>query len=148
MALQYPVGMLADRIDRRLVLLLCAMVGFVGIATLPPLIATTSWTGGRPILLYLSLFIWGGTLTGMYTVGLTLLGQRFQGSALISANAGFVMLYEIGALGGPPLSGYAMDLWNPHGLVVAMSIVCLSYAALILYRHGPNLLPKPASGQD
>ena len=147
MTLQYPVGMLADRIDRRLVLLMCALVGFVGIATLPPLIGTTSWTGGQPILLYLSLFVWGGTLTGMYTVGLTLLGQRFQGSALISANAGFVVLYEIGALGGPPLSGYAMDLWNPHGLVIAMGCVCLGYAGLILYRHGPDYLAKGVTGQ-
>lgn len=83
----------------------------------------------------------------MYTVGLTLLGQRFQGSALISANAGFVVLYEIGALGGPPLSGYAMDLWNPHGLVIAMGCVCLGYAGLILYRHGPDFLAKGVTGQ-
>lgn len=136
MLLQYPIGMLADRFDRRLVLFVCAIVGFFGIVTLPALVAAKDLTGGQPLLLYLSLFIWGGTLTGLYTVGLTLLGQRFQGSALISANAAYIVLYEIGALAGPPISGSAMDLWDPHGLVVAMSLICLGYIAVIAYRHG------------
>ncbi len=139
MLLQYPIGMLADRFDRHLVLFGCALVGFFGVVTLPALIATAELTGGHPVFLYLSLFFWGGTLTGLYTVGLTLLGQRFQGSALISANAAYIILYEIGALTGPPLSGISMDIWNPHGLVVGMSVICLAYVGLVLYRHGNSL---------
>lgn len=144
MLLQYPIGMLADRFDRKLILLLCAVVGFFGIASLPWLVNSSGLTGGSPILLYLSLFIWGGTLTGLYTVGLTLLGQRFQGSALISANAAYIVLYEIGALAAPPLSGSAMDLWDPHGLVVAMSAICLGYIGLFMYRNGGTLNFRPS----
>ncbi len=144
MILQYPIGMLADRIDRRMVMLLCAAVGFLGIITLPILIGTTEWTAGHPVFLYVSLFIWGGTLTGLYTVGLTLLGQRFTGEMLISANAAYVVLYEIGALAAPPLSGAAMDVWDPHGMVVVMGVICISYVGLILYRHGSTLKIIPA----
>ena len=88
-----------------------------------------------PVVLWPSLFVWGGVVAGLYTVGLTLLGERFRGPDLVGANAAFVMLYGPGALVGPPLSGSAMDIWNPHGFAAALTVICLAYLVLAALRQ-------------
>jgi MFS family permease len=130
---QIPIGALADRMDRRLVLLICAGFGFAGTALLPLV--------SQSIYLFIpSLFVFGGVVVGMYTVGLTLLGERFRGADLASANATFVMLYSVGALAGPPLAGLSMDVWDPHGLAVFMAGLIGVYLILVGWRYST---PKP-----
>jgi hypothetical protein len=74
------------------------------------------------------LFAWGGSLGGFYTLSLTLLGRRFQGAALPGANATFVVVYEIGGMMGPVLTGFTLDAWNPHG---ALIVLALAYSLFI-----------------
>lgn len=125
---QIPIGMWSDRTDRRLVLLFCATVGLAGTLAIP-FVVHSVW------LFAPTLFFFGGVVVGMYTVGLTLLGERFKGANLASANAAFVMMFSLGALIGPPLAGGAMDLWDPHGLIVAMSGLCALYVAVAGWRY-------------
>jgi MFS family permease len=118
---QYPMGMLTDRMNRRNLLALCAASGVVGAAITPFVVSV-------PVLMYLVLLLWGGLILGVYSVGLTLLGERFKGPELASANAGFVMSYCIGLLAGPTVEGVALDLWNPNGLLVALAVISAGYA--------------------
>tara|TARA_R110002110_G_scaffold68731_8_gene185861 strand:- start:16925 stop:18142 length:1218 start_codon:yes stop_codon:yes gene_type:complete len=136
---QIPIGMWADRADRRLVLLVCALTGLVGILAIP-------FVTHSLVLFAPTLFIFGGVVVGLYTVGLTLLGERFKGADLASANAAFVMMYSIGALVGPPLSGAAMDLWDPHGLILSMAGLCGLYVLVAGWRYltAPRTV-RPAS---
>jgi len=124
---QYPLGLLADRMDRRVLLALCASTGVIGSALLPLVIAT-------PPLAYFLLFLWGGLILGVYSLGLTLLGQRFKGPELATANAGFVIAYSLGMLLGPAAEGVALDAWNPHGLLVALGTICAIYVGFLLFR--------------
>ena len=135
---QVPIGLWADRTDRRFVLLVCATVGLLGVLAIP-FVAHSIW------LFAPTLFLFGGVVVGLYTVGLTLLGERFRGADLASANAAFVMMYSIGALIGPPLAGGAMDLWDPHGLIIAMSGLCGLYVAVAGWRYftAPRQAPSP-----
>ena len=111
--LQVPIGWLADRIGRRIMLLFCATIGFIGPVVLPFVLMNTTQ-------LYVTLFIWGGTVWGVYGLAITLLGERFRPSELTQASALFVMIYSAGSLAGPPIGGGAMDLWDPHGLPVVV----------------------------
>jgi MFS family permease len=120
--------MWSDRTDRRLVLLFCASIGLLGTLALP-FVMHSVWFFAP------SLFFFGGVVVGMYTVGLTLLGERFKGANLAAANAAFVMMFSLGALVGPPMAGVAMDLWNPHGLIVAMSGLCGLYVLVAGWRY-------------
>jgi hypothetical protein len=72
---------------------------------------------------------------GLYSVGLAHLGSRFRGSDLAAANAAFAFLYGSGALGGPGIGGPALDLWNPHGFVLAMGLISTVYVALASWRY-------------
>jgi MFS family permease len=125
---QYPLGVLADRMDRANLLILCALSGVIGAALTPLVIAV-------PILLYTLLFFWGGIMLGIYTIGLTLLGERFKGAALANANAAYVMLYAGGLLAGPLVEGVALDAWNPHGLMLVLGLVSLFYVGFLALRR-------------
>jgi MFS family permease len=121
----YPLGALADRYDRRTLLIFCALSGVAG-AVLAPFAVHI------PPLFYLLLLLWGGLILGVYALGLTILGERFQGATLASANAGFVMMYCVGLLVGPAAEGAALDAWNPHGLMVVLGAICAAYVFWLL----------------
>ncbi len=117
LGLQIPLGWIADRVDRRLVLMVCAAAGVAGPLALPLAI-------GAGWVLWPLLFVWGGTVVGLYTIGLTLLGQRFGAGEIAAANAAFVTIYEIGGILGPPVAGGAMSALGPEGLVLTLALAC------------------------
>ena len=126
---QYPLGVLTDRMNRRHLLALCAGTGIVGSIIMPFVVA-------MPLLMYFLLFVWGGWVLGIYS-GLTLLGERFRGADLASANAGFIMSYCMGLLAGPAIEGAALDAWNPNGLLVVLGAISAAYVGyLMLARPG------------
>lgn len=127
-ALQIPLGWLADRMDRRRLLGICALCG----AILPLLILPAL---GIPWLVWLLLFLLGGVALGYYTIGLAQLGTRFAPGELAIANAAFMVLYETGTTGGPVVAGTAMELWQPHGFLAALAAFAAGLAVLVLLRR-------------
>jgi MFS family permease len=124
---QIPIGWLSDHLDRRVVLLMCALVGVAGCLAMP--FALYDFRIFATVL-----FIWGGFTGGLYTVGLAHLGSRFKGTELVSANAAFVMLYSVGLVAGPPLVGLSMDWFGTHGFAFALATMLAAYAALVTHR--------------
>ena len=113
-ALQVPIGLLADRYGRKALLGICAATSCIG-----PLLLQRSL--GTPLLLWPLLFVWGGTLYAFYSQGVALLGEEFAVENLPSANTLFVMVYCLGGVIGPSAGGMAMDLWPSRGLPVLLS---------------------------
>ena len=122
-----PIGMLADTVNRRLILLMCALSGLASAVMLPFIIT-------MPAIFFPMLFIFGGMVSGLYTVGLTLVGQHFRGKNITSANALFLVLYSLGSLLGPVVGGISMDIWDPHGLAVSMMVFSGVYAFFLGWR--------------
>lgn len=124
---QVPIGLLSDRLDRRRLLLVLAVVGLLGAAAIPPAAA-------NPLALYAVLFVWGGVTGALYTVGLAHLGARFTGADLASANAAFVLLYNVGLVVGPPAAGGGMDALPPHGFPLSLAAFFAVYVAILSWR--------------
>lgn len=116
LALQLPLGWLADRFDRGRVLMGCALAALGIVLALPLAI-------GTPAAVWPLLFVLGGLSAGFYTLSLTLIGQRFDAADLAGANVAIIMAYTAGMVAGPVLGGVAMGLWNPHGLMVVLALV-------------------------
>jgi MFS family permease len=124
---QIPVGLLADRIDRRLLLFGCAVIGTVGMLL--------AWVvADSPAALIAVLFIWGGATAGIYTVGLAHLASRFSAADLVGANAAFVFCYALGMLVGPLTIGDAMDRAPTIGFPLVLGTVFFLYAILVAAR--------------
>jgi MFS family permease len=121
--LQLPIGWLADRIGARRLLLASGILGLVGAAALPAALA-------MPTLRWAILFVWGGVVAGLYTLGLTDLGRRFTGGALADANALFVMVYCLGSLAGPTVTGLVMDTLGPVGFPITLTTVFALFLAV------------------
>lgn len=123
-ALQLPIGLLSDRVDRRRLLLACGAVGVVG-AFLIPYLPIDGWS------MWVAAFVTTGIAAGLYTVGLALLGARFDGAALATANAAFVMLYSVGLIIGPTAVGSGMQVFDPHGFAWTIGAFLVLYVLVV-----------------
>jgi MFS family permease len=128
LVLQLPLGWLADRSSRRGILLLSAGVVAAGAVIYPLLLGSGPW-------LWTMMFLWGGVSWGIYTLALGLMGERFPATELAAANAAFVMMYEVGSVGGPIISGAAMDVWPLYGLPIVVAVAAGALFAFGLLRN-------------
>jgi MFS family permease len=129
-ALQLPIGWLSDKLARVTALRLCAGIGLLGAGLVLLL-------GGVAVpALFLLLFLWGGFATGIYPVALSMAGERFSASELVTANAAMIIAYGLGAFVGPAVGGVAMDLWNPAGLLALLTLLFAALTALSLAQGG------------
>ena len=123
-----PVGWLADRLNRRLLLILSGCVILAATLLLPVVFH-------NKVLLWLLLFMWGAGGGSLYTLGLVRLGELFAPGQLGAATAAFVMITHIGSIAGPVLAGGGMDLWNPHGFVVVTATTAFIFVVFGTWRY-------------
>ena len=106
---QFPVGWLADRIDRTKVITGCIAIAFVLFLVLP-------FAVGDRVLSALVLGLMGATVGSTYTVALAMMGERFKGGGLVGITTCFMFLWACGSFIAPALSGAAMELTGPDGM--------------------------------
>lgn len=126
-AFQIPLGLVSDKVDRRLLLCGCALLGAIGCFCLT-LVDVNTYS------FLIMVFLATGVVGSLYTVGLAHLGARFHGADLASANAAFVMMYSVGLIIGPPLTGAGMDAYNPYGFAFVIGGGLAAYALLVAVR--------------
>ncbi|WP_277588248.1 MFS transporter [Pseudomonas chlororaphis] len=129
-AFQFPLGWLSDKAGRAAIYLGCGVVSLVIGLGLPLLM-------NYPALLWPSLVILGAAAGGVYTLAIILIGQEFSGPDLVTANASAGLLWGIGSLLGPLLSGATMS-GGAHGLPLTLSAAAAVVVlfALALVRQG------------
>jgi MFS family permease len=121
--LQFGIGWLTDTIGR-LQMLLGLCFAFVVLTVALP------WTLGATFLASASAFILGGVVLGFYTVGLTMIGDDVPARDLTSANAAFLVMYQLGGMAGPTVAGAAMTVAPISGFVISLSAM-VSIGALV-----------------
>jgi hypothetical protein len=123
--LTYPLGWFADRMPRRNILLGTSAAAVVCMAALALL--------ARSPGMWFVTFLTGGIATATYTLGLAILGQRFDAATLVSANAAFIACYGVGSILGPPVVGALMDRFGPGALpmVLGSTSACIFACASI-----------------
>ncbi|MES0028120.1 MFS transporter [Mesorhizobium sp. M0040] len=126
-AMQVPLGLLAERLTARLVRFICVSMTVLGCVLLPVLIETP--------LIWPCVFIWGAVSYGIYTMSIIELGERFTGSALVAGNAAFSLMWGVGGIAVPPLAGSAMDVVGAGGLPMTLGAICLALAVVTVIRR-------------
>lgn len=117
-------GFMADKLSRRAILVGTGITTIIAPLMLPPLAATwAAW----PLLA-----AWGLAQGGLFTLGMVMLGARFQGLALAPAIALAMAVYTVGGIAGPPVMGSLMATFGPLGLpygLAAISAIAVGLAS-------------------
>ncbi|MEP9378571.1 MFS transporter [Aquabacter sp. CN5-332] len=123
--LQLPIGWLGDKMDRRKLVIILALIATAG-ALIWPLTMGHEWAA------YALLFVWGGSFVGVATIMLTVVGSRFKGGELVGIYAVMGLVWGGGALVGPLAAGLAMQTFL-HGLAYFAAIACGAFALAALF---------------
>ncbi len=118
---QYPIGVLADKWSRLGVIVISALITTV-------LCVAMIW-GITSILIWPIVLVAGSTAFGAYTVALTILGDHFSGSDLVAGSAAFGAMWGIGGIIGPPIAGFAVDLFGINAIPLCLAGI---FAVLLL----------------
>ena len=133
MALQYPIGWLADRVSNYAIVTVVSAALLAGSIALPAALA-------HPVVGVAFMFLYGGALGGLYTLSLVLLGRQFKGADLSAASAMLSVMFCIGAFAWPSIGGAAMDRFGggamPVALVVAFAMFLL--IVVVAWIRGPS----------
>lgn len=128
-AAQYPVGWVADKTDRRLVLLglsVLAAISCIGIAVL--------MEPGDANRFYLGAFVFGLTAYPIYSVSAALANDLAEPDFIVELNAALIFIYSIGAIASPIVSAWLMALAGPAAMFHFMAAVHVALVAFTLFR--------------
>jgi MFS family permease len=107
--LQFLVGYLLDRFGSEAVLVLTSICIVLGLPALARFIS-------EPLAAWPILIVLGACSAAIYTAGVTAVSGAFTNEEMQSGTATFNVTWYIGGISGPAIAGYAMTIWNPHGL--------------------------------
>jgi MFS family permease len=130
---QYLIGWLCDRWRRESVHRLLIAVVVAGLLLLPSL------ESAGPSL-WLFNFVFGGAVTGLYTITLILAGANARPGEMVPLMTAITLGYTIGSIAGPAVAGWADEALPIQGLPIslaAMSLVLIAAMSIARRRHLP-----------
>jgi len=139
----WPIGLLSDRIDRRLVIAGAAGIGAAAAAS----IAVAS-SGSSPGLVLLLAGVFGAGSLSYYGVAVANAADRASTDEITSMMAGILVIWGIGSVLGPPAAGvFLMFAPGGAGLFVFAAIALFVLCILCLSRVA-IAPPAPADGRE
>ena len=139
LVLQYPIGWLSDRMDRRALILWMAAAGAVvmAVAALIPL----------PFLFELVVAtLLGGIINPLYSLLIALTNDHLQKEDMPGASAGLIFLNGFGAIFGPLVAGWLMGVIGPKGYFLIIGVFFGVLALYAAYRITRRASPVHSGG--
>lgn len=133
-SLQWPLGLLADKMGRRRILNIVSFTTAL-LAILIALFGSTSFP-----LLYILACLFGGFSFTLYPISMAYACERVQEGQIVAATGGFVLSYGIGAVVGPLLAPIAMSLFANDGLFYFLAMISLMLGLIGLKRPSPAMI--------
>jgi len=125
---QWPLGKLSDQYDRRLVILPVALAT-VGTGLLIAFMPLTSlWEMLSLACLH------GALMVPLYALCLAHANDNIPTDKLVQTSSGLLLIYSLGAAGGPTIAAQIMEKTDAGGLFVFISLVLAIFAMFIIYR--------------
>lgn len=125
--LQYPIGWLSDRMDRRKLILGASVLGAAA--------CLLGWiSGGGMWFLMAGAFLAGGVTTPLYALFLAYTNDSLSAADMPAASGGLVFTFGLGAIAGPLVTGWAMETFGPFAFWPVLGGTFIVIALYALYR--------------
>ena len=124
MVLQFPIGRLSDRFDRRTVLMLVAL------ATALCALGIVWYTPDAGWMLICTAIVYGGFAFTIYPLSTAQVNDLADPDQLVQVSAGLLVAYGIGAIAGPIIAAQIMGWVGPQGLFLFIAAVA---GALVVF---------------
>ncbi|MCR9139377.1 MAG: MFS transporter [Alphaproteobacteria bacterium] len=109
---QVPVGIISDRVDRRLVLVIMTAIALVGdliFVLLQPQSA---------LLIIATGALFGGALFTLYPIVVAHANDHAAPGDSVKVSGGLLLIFGVGSIAGPLLAGIVMSFMGPRGLFI------------------------------
>lgn len=135
LVLQYPIGWLSDRVDRRKLIF--------GLAVGGGLSCGIGWIAGSGAAFLADAGIWplmvaaflaGGVTTPLYALFLAYTNDFLSTEDMPAASGGLVFTFGLGAIAGPLLTGWAMQGFGAFAFWLVLGATFVVMALYALYR--------------
>ncbi|RUO25897.1 MFS transporter [Aliidiomarina minuta] len=139
LVLQAPVGLLSDRIDRRMVLAGVAAVGSIAALVLSQLDGTT------PLLIFFFMAILGGCLLPVYSLAMAHTNDYLETDQMIGATGSIIKVGGIGAIIGAPSVAALMQFGAVEAFFFLIAGLTLTISLYAMYRTTQRAKAKEQS---
>ncbi len=126
---QWPLGLLSDRINRRLV-----MAGMAAAAVFLSLLAALLPAGG--VLFFVAIALLGGMAMPMYSMCIAYANDRLEPEQIVAASGSLVMVAGIGLSTGPILVSFLMAAFGPGFFFTGVGGAFALIFVFAVYRMG------------
>ncbi len=127
LVIQYPIGWLSDRIDRRVLVILlsaCSVIAAASVFILPD----------NFYILCAITFIAGGIGNPLYSLLIAYTNDYLEHSQMAAASGSLIFVNGLGAMGGPIVVGWMMSSIGPKGFYLFIALTTLVIFLFGLYR--------------
>ena len=135
MLLQFPIGWISDRMDRRLLIIGITIAG--GLACLMAFNAASNLT----VILICS-FIIGGVANPLYSLLLAYTNDFLDHDDMAAASGGLIFVNGVGAIAGPLVVGWMMGRYGPDSFFLYIGILLFLMAVYAIYRMFQRQAPS------
>lgn len=126
--MQYPVGYLSDRFDRRTITAFLVVLSIVASAVSPLALSVHLW------LLLLMVAVSAGVFGVLYAISISQTFDNLRQTEMGAAMGPLVMAYAVGAIFGPLVSSNTMKIFSPEALFYMLCAFQALLLAFIVYR--------------
>ena len=127
LVLQFPIGWLSDRVDRRKLIFAAAVIGAAACGI--------GWVSGGGLRALMAVaFFAGGVTTPLYALFLAYTNDFLLSEDMPAASGGLVFTFGLGAILGPLATGWAMERLGPFAFWLVLGAIFVVIALYALYR--------------
>lgn len=139
LVLQYPIGWISDRMDRRILIIFVSAVGAVGSVI-------GIFLGAHFTLLLASAFLVGGMSNPLYSLLIAHTNDFLNHEDMAAASGGLIFINGLGAVFGPLVVGALMENIGPYGFYLFTAILFIILVVYAAYRSTRRSIPDDATG--
>lgn len=136
LVLQFPIGWISDRVDRRFVIMVTSGI-LGGAAVFGALFGGAFWA------VVVTAVIVGGMSNPLYSLLLAYVNDYLDHDAMAGAAGGMVFINGLGAVSGPLIIGWIMGVLGAPGFFIFIAVLGCGLAAYAAFRM--TIRPAPAA---